>query len=103
MVTLALPFLVCERSLFHVEQCRTAGGKILPAALVEQDESPRKVSGLLSAATPLNPPEAPSKPLTPADASTAILSFHTSGASWWTFLPSESTATVTGMSSTVNS
>ena len=35
--------------------------------------------------------------------SLAIFSFHTSGASWWTFLPSESTATVTGMSSTVNS
>ena len=32
-----------------------------------------------------------------------IFSFQTSGASWWTLLPSESTATVTGMSSTVNS
>ncbi|EZP82062.1 hypothetical protein BV97_02085 [Novosphingobium resinovorum] len=35
--------------------------------------------------------------------SSAIFVFHTGGASVWTFLPSESTATVTGMSCTVNS
>ncbi len=42
-------------------------------------------------------PYAGSKP------SRAILSFHTSGASWWTFAPEESTATVTGKSTTSNS
>ena len=35
--------------------------------------------------------------------SRAIFSFQTNGASWWTLLPSASTATVTGMSSTLNS
>lgn len=35
--------------------------------------------------------------------SRAIFSFHTSGASWWTLLPSASTATVTGKSLTSNS
>lgn len=35
--------------------------------------------------------------------SLAIFSRHTSGASWWTFWPSASTATVTGKSATSNS
>ena len=47
--------------------------------------------------------EMPDPALHPSKCSLAILSRHTNGASWWTLLPSLSTATVTGISSTVNS
>ncbi|CAN5558679.1 hypothetical protein BH10PSE14_BH10PSE14_44220 [soil metagenome] len=43
------------------------------------------------------------KPPHASNFSRAIFSFHTSGASWWTFAPSLSTATVTGKSLTSNS
>ena len=59
--------------------------------------SNRVRGGRSSVATAITPTHTGSRP------SAAIFFFQTSGASWCTFCPAESTATVTGMSSTVNS
>jgi hypothetical protein len=84
---------------------RGVEGAVSSIGFLTSPSKPAKASGLVEPQASLVEPSVAPLPvyLTGNRPSRAIFSFQNSGASWWTLLPSLSTATVTGMSSTVNS